>query len=128
MKILEIDFNYYYYPQGITCIEDFIAYVNKHYNSFIELTRFETENCVFPYLIKEETKKIYINIANIDSITEQECTVLSRSDYDTSLTKVIKKKCVDCMHYQEDLEGDNLQGHREKLSLDGECWHYEKKG
>ena len=41
--------------------------------------------------------------------------------------KVVSEKCVDCVHYQEDAEGDNLKGHREKISLDGECWGYEKK-
>jgi hypothetical protein len=58
MKILEIDYDYYYYPQDISCIDDFIKYANGHYNSFIKLTRFETENCVFPYFIKEETKDV----------------------------------------------------------------------
>lgn len=43
------------------------------------------------------------------------------------LRVVIQQKCVDCIHYKENLEGDNAQGHRERLSLDGECWGYEKK-
>ena len=62
MKILEIDYDYYYYPQDISCIEDFIKYANDNYNSFIKLTRFETENCAFPYFIGEETKEVYVNI------------------------------------------------------------------
>ena len=127
MKILEIDYDYYYYPQDISCIDDFIKYVNGHYNSFVKLTRFETENCTFPYFIREETKEVYVNVATIEKITEAEITVLPRLDYDIRLEQVVKKKCIDCVHYEEDAEGDNLKGHREKISLDGECWGYEKK-
>ncbi len=127
MKILEIDYDYYYYPQGIFCIEEFIAYANKHYNTFIKLTRFETENCAFPYFISEETKQVYVNIATMEKISEAEVTVLCRLDYDIRLEQVVKQKCIDCVHYEEDNEGDNLKGHREKLSLDGECWGYEPK-
>lgn len=127
MKILEIDYDYYYYPQDIPCIDDFIEYANDHYNSFVKLKHFETENCVFPYFIREATKEVYVNIATMERITEVEVTVLCRLDYDIRLADVIKKRCIDCMHYKEDAEGDNLKGHREKLSLDGECWEYEKK-
>ena len=127
MTILEIDYDYYYYPQGISCIEDFIAYANEHYNTFIKLTRFETENCTFPYFISEETKPVYVNIATIGKISEAEVTVLCRLDYDVRLEQVVKQKCIDCVHYEEDNEVDNLKGHREKLSLDGECWGYEQK-
>lgn len=127
MKILEIDYDYYYYPQGISCIEDFITYANEHYNTFIKLTRFETEKCAFPYFISEETNQVYVNIASMEKISETEVTVLGRLDYDIRLQQVVKQKCIDCVHYEEDNEGDNLKGHREKLSLDGECWGYEQK-
>ena len=127
MKILEIDYEYYYYPKGISCLEDFIAYANEQYHTFMELTHFETGNCVFPYFIREETRRVYVNIATMEKISEVEATVLCRSDYDTRLEQVVKQKCMDCVHYEEDTEGDNLKGHREKLSLDGECWGYEQK-
>ena len=127
MKILEIDYDYYYYPQNISCIDDFIKYANNNYNSFIKLTRFETENCAFPYFIREETKEVYVNVATMEKIIETEITVLPRLDYDIRLEQVVKKKCIDCVHYEEDADGDNLKGHREKISLDGECWGYEKK-
>lgn len=127
MKILNIDYEYYYYPQGIFCIEDFVAYANEHYNSFIELTCFDIDNCVFPYFIKEETKQVYVNVATMEKIKEVEASVICRLDYDIRLEQLVKKKCVDCVHYEEDNEGDNLKGHREKLSLDGECWGYERK-
>lgn len=127
MKIIEIDYDYYYYPKGISCLDDFIVYANEHYNTFIKLTMFETQNCTFPYLISEDTKEVYVNIANMGKISEEDVTVLCRLDYDIRLEQVVKKKCIDCVHYEEDSEGDNLKGHREKLSLDGKCWGYEKK-
>ena len=127
MKILEIDYDYYYYPQNISCIDDFIKYANNNYNSFVKLTRFETENCAFPFFIREEIKEVYVNIAAMEKITEVEVTVLCRLDYDIRLEQVVKKKCIDCVHYEEDFEGDNLKGHRDKISLDGECYGYEKK-
>lgn len=126
MKILEIDYDYYYYPQDISCIDDFIIYANENYNSFIKLTRLETENCTFPYFIREETKQVFVNIATMQRISEVEATVLCRLDYDIRLEQVVKSKCINCIHYEEDSEGDNLKGHREKISLDGECWSYEK--
>ncbi len=127
MKILEIDYDYYYYPQDISSVDAFMEYANSHYHSFIKLIRLETEKCAFPYFIEEETKEVYVNIATMEKISEQEVTVLCRLDYDIRLEQVVKKKCIDCVHYEEDLEGDNLKGHREKISLDGECWGYEKK-
>lgn len=127
MRILEIDYDYYYYPQGISCIDEFASYTNDNYNTFIKLTRLETENCAFPYFISEETKQVYLNIATIKVMTEVEATVLARLDYDIKLEQVVKNKCINCLHYEEDAEGDNLKGHRDKISLDGECWAYEKK-
>jgi hypothetical protein len=108
-------------------MDDFIKHVNSNYNSFIKLTHLETENCVFPYFIMEETKEVYVNVATMNKIMETEITVLPRHDYDIRLEQVVKKKCIDCVHYKENSEGDNLKGHREKISLDGECWEYEKK-
>ena len=127
MKIIEIDYDYYYYPQDISSMDDFIAYLNGHYNSFVKLTRFETENCAFPYFVEEETKEVYVNISKMQKITEADATVLSRSDYDARLEQVVNKKCIDCVYYKVDTEGDNLKGHRNKINLDGECWQFEKK-
>lgn len=127
MKVLEIDLQYYYYPEGISCIEDFIAYANEHYNTFIELTRLENDNCVYPYCIKEETKKFYLNVAKIDMVCEAEATIISRADYDSRLENLVKTKCTCCVNYEEDSVPDNLGGHRDKLCLDGNCWFYEKK-
>lgn len=127
MKLLQIDYDYYLYPQGMTCVEDFIAYANQNYHSFIELTQFSMENCVFPYLIKEDAEKTYVNIAEIDQIKEVEATLLDRADYDERLRCVVAKKCVDCEYYIEGDSDDDLEEHRDRLSLDGDCAMYSKK-
>lgn len=127
MKLLEVDYDYYQFPQGITTVKDFVEYITDKYHSFIPMVQYQTENCVFPYLIEEEVREVYLNVAKIDNICEAEATVLCRMDYDSKLYRVVQKKCIDCVHYEEDFEDDNLEGHRGKLSLDGECWGYEKK-
>lgn len=127
MKILHFNFEYYYYPEGISCLDDFVAYANEHYHTFIKLIRLEDENCKFPYFIREGTEPAYVNIAAITRLSEVEATVLGREEYDKRLAQVVKEKCVNCVHYEENKEGDNLKGHRENLSLDGECWDYEPK-
>lgn len=111
--------------KGISCLNDFIVYANEHYNTFIKLTRLETENCTFPYFIGEDIKEVYINIASMKQIDEEAATVLCRADYDIRFEQAVKKKCIDCVHYEEDAK-ENLKGHRDKLSLNGECFGYEK--
>jgi hypothetical protein len=44
------------------------------------------------------------------------------AEYDKSI-KVIRGKCVTCDHFKGDPE--NLDGHYERLRLDGYCWGYE---
>ena len=127
MKIIEIDFMEYMFPEGIDTIEGFIEYLNNNYGSFIPILKFQTENCKFPYLIKDDVKTVYLNVSKIESVNEAEIDVLSRKEYDARLKEVVAEKCVDCEYYTEDTKGDNLKGHREKLSLDGECRYYKKK-
>lgn len=127
MKILEMDYEYYSYPQGISSVEDFIEYINHHYGSFIPMTRFNTENCGFPDLIEEETMQVFINVSQVNCVREVEATLLPRAEYDARLTQIVKRKCIDCVNYTEDSEGDNLKGHRGKITLDGQCWGYVKK-
>ncbi len=127
MKILVIDYDYYLYPEELTTIGDFISYANEHYNSFVKFTRFETENCAFPYFIEDDVVEVYINISTIKCFYEAEVTVLTRAEYDVRLAQVVNNKCINCSHYEEDLNGDNLLGHRGQITLDGDCWNFEKK-
>lgn len=127
MKILEIDFDLYQFPKQISSLEEFMQYATKNYNSFIPMVQYQTENCVFPYLIEEDVKTVYLNVAKMDKICVEDATVLCREEYNARLEKVIKQKCVSCEYYEEDCEGDNIQGHGDMISLDGECLRYEKK-
>ena len=117
------------FPKGINNITEFIEFLNEIYHSFIELEFLIEEGCVAPFYIEEDLKieKQYWNPSNIRLVKEAEASILRRWEYEEKLKKVVSEKCVDCVHYQEDAEGDNLKGHREKISLDGECWGFEKK-
>lgn len=124
MKILEIDYDYYQFPQGIATVEAFTLYLSNNYHSFIPMVQYQTENCFFPYLIREEIKIAYLNAAQISKVSEAEATVLCREDYEARHNSVVQQKCITCAHYEEDSE---VKGHREKISFDGECVWYEKK-
>ena len=63
MKLLEVDYDYYQFPQGITTVKDFVEYITDKYHSFIPMVQYQTENCVFPYLIEEEVREVYLNVA-----------------------------------------------------------------
>ena len=125
MKLLNIDWNYYEFPDGIKTIEEFIAFVNDNPHKFIELTEFSEKNCVYPYFIREETETVYLNVANIDRISEFDGKVLLRVEYERKLRELVKKKCMDCVYFEGD--PDNLDGHYDCMRLDGHCGRYKKK-
>lgn len=127
MKVLAIDYDFFKYPDGIRTTQEFAKFLNDNYNSFIKFTQFDTENCVDPYFVDTEVKEVYLNIANINSFSEHDVTILTREEYDKRLAKVVKEKCKTCISYRENKENDNLIGHRCNISLDGECFFYEKK-
>ena len=49
--------------------------------------------------------------------------VMLSIEYERRLREVIREKCVTCDHFKGD--PDNLDGHYERLRLDGYCWGYE---
>jgi hypothetical protein len=124
--VLKIDDHYFYYPSGITTIEEFAKYVNDNINKFLPLHQLLQDRCVAPYFIKEDTEKTYINTNLITSFCEKNIEVLSASDYEKRLKECIRIRCKDCENYSADCEGDNMDGHRDKLSLDGSCYLYIK--
>jgi hypothetical protein len=86
MQVLTInECDRYYYPEGITSLKEFIEHANAHYHSLIPLDMLVTENCVHPYYIEEDKKRIYINISNMSSISEDEISLLSKSEYEKRL-------------------------------------------
>lgn len=128
MQVLYIDYEYYYLPDGMDSVKDFAEFANRSDRPrFIALIRLETENCCAPFFVKEDVKEVYMNIDRIEHFSAAEATVLPRAEYDRRLAEVVKYKCADCENYEEDNEGDDLDGHRFKLSLDGECFSYKKR-
>ena len=49
------------------------------------MTRFETEKCAFPYFVAEDVKDVYVNVAAMGKITEEEATILDRVTYNKHL-------------------------------------------
>ena len=128
MKVLSLDYVYYKFPQNISNIKEFISYATQHYHSFIPLIQYQTDNCLFPYLIEEDTQEVYVNVAKMYYICVEEATIIpTRKEYDDRLKKIVLEKCVNCENYEEDFDGDNLCGHRNQINLDGKCWRYKKK-
>ncbi len=124
MKVLKIDYGHYLYPEYGSDLDSFMEYVNASYR-FIHLTKLCEDNCVPPYFVEEDTCVEYINFDHVRKISEVEVTILSRKGYDERLTECMAKFCMDCIRYKENEDGDNLEGHRESMSLDGVC-HYKK--
>ena len=122
MKGIRINYgDFYEFPEGITSIDEFVDYLNEHYHSFIKLKEFLTNNCCEPYFIESEWEWRYLNIAEIRYVRETEMHLLSKEEYERRLAEVVLQKCINCKHYEEDFLGDNLEGHRTMISLDGEC-------
>lgn len=122
--------NYLYYklPEGMNTIGEFIEYLNKNYNSFVELWQFIEEGCSAPYFIEEElkTEKQYVNVATIHRVAEGVVTVLSRCEYEERLRKIVSEKCIHCQNYVDDGCTD-LGSYFEKINLDGYCPGFEKR-
>lgn len=126
MKAIEIEYDYYQYPKGITSLRQFADYLNNSNLKFIEIVRFIDDNCKEPYFISEETETVYLNVSQIKYIREVEITVLPKIEYERRLKKIVAEKCTSCSEYDEDSQGDNLKGHRCNINLDGFCPFYEK--
>ncbi len=129
MKVLLLDYRYIMYPEGISSLEQFIDYANKHFNEFIKLTELSTENCREPYFIKEDVKTVYINLSAIETISEVEIkAIIPKEEYKERLKKIVNEKCVHCASYTELTDPDeNLGGHWNNISLDGECYGFNPK-
>lgn len=130
MKILELNRtydSYFLFPAGIDSLKDFITFLNEHYHTFIPMVQLLEDNCVKPYFIQEDVQNTYVNVDKIISVREIEGQILPRAEYEKRLKTVVNSYCVNCVRYEEDQEGDNLSGHREKLCLDGTCWYFKQK-
>ena len=125
IKLLQLDSNHYRFPEGINTADEFAEYANHSGQKFVKLTLYSGEHSMEPYFIEEDKRTIWVNLSQITYIEEIDGEVLSRIDYERRLRQVVRQKCLDCVNFQGD--PDNLDGHYERLCLDGRCWSYEKR-
>ena len=78
-----------------------------------------------PYFIEEDKRTVWVNLSQINFIEEIEGKVMLRVEYERRLREVVRERCLDCVHYAGD--PDDLDGHYDRLRLDGRCWSYEKR-
>ncbi len=131
MKVLEIDYDMFIYPEGISTPAEFAEYLEKNRGKFVEMKYYSTHNCVAPYYIDEEVSVKYINASMVSSFGESDITVMPREEYDEKLNAMISQKCVNCANYCvncanyiDDGNDENIHG---RLCLDGTCWGFEQK-
>ncbi len=126
MKLLAIDSSYYKFPEGFETLEKFIDFVNGSDKRFIRMTEYLEDNCRAPYFIEEDQLTVYVNILSASVISEvTDVKILSRAEYKERLREAVRKKCIDCVNFNGDPDG--IDTHFERLSLDGDCWSYEKR-
>ena len=127
-KIVKIEGAHYYFPEGITDIDEFVNFLNNNNNKFIKMTKLNEDNCVSPYFKAEETTKVYLTTSYCTYLEEIEATILTKEEYNERLRQLVKTKCVSCEYYVDDDNADDpLDGHYDTLCLDGHCWRYSKK-
>jgi hypothetical protein len=116
------------FPEGITCITDFIKFLNENYHSFVELECLIEEGCVAPFFIEEDLKieKLYWNPSHIRLVKAGVAYILPRDEYEAQLKKVIQEKCVHCINFGAVLCEQDHKPHIEHIDLNGECYGYAK--
>lgn len=133
MKKLKValinNINYCKFPEGINNIKEFIVFLNQNFNSFFEIETLVEEGCVAPFFIEEDLKTEiqYWNPSNIRLVKESEVFILRRWEYQEKLEKVIKEKCVHCVHFSEDVCDEDFKSFIEHIDLNGQCYAFEKK-
>lgn len=115
---------WYVYPEGTDGLDAFMEAFGRK-DGFIPLNRLSVDVCLAPYFIESEIRRVYVNLRQVQTVEEDEIFLLpDRDAYDARLAEVAERVCVGCAHYEEERQGDNLEGHRDKLSLDGSCFLY----
>lgn len=126
MKALCIDdFTYCMLPEGVHDVDSLLEYFNKNYNSFVKLNVWDDSKTVAPYFIEDSLKEEIRNVSSINNANIVDIHTHSEKEYLERLLEAMKKKCIDCEHFEGEMIIDD--GTRKKLSLDGECFLYTKK-
>ena len=106
MKLLQLDTNYYRFPEGIKTAEEFAEFANNCGQKFVKMTMYSEEHCMEPYFIEEDKKTVWVNLSQITFIEEINGKVMLRVEYERKLREVVREKCLDCVNFQGD--PDNL--------------------
>ena len=120
--------HYCKFPEGITCITEFVEFLNENYHSFVELECLIEEGSVAPFFVEEDLKieKLYWNPSNIRFVKAGVAFVLARHEYEARLQNVILEKCVHCINYAADFCEQDNKPFIEHIALNGECYGYAK--
>lgn len=121
MKVLYIDCEYYYYPNGVDTFESLGEYINNHYNEFVLMTKLSDENTVPPYFIDEYKNQVYVNLSECSTIEEVEATVMTKSDYSTSLNNAIDEVCYACDSFDSSNRTCECGDFKNNICLNGNC-------
>ena len=70
MKILQLDTNYYKFPEGIKTADEFAKFANNSSQKFVKLTMYSEEHCMEPYFIEEDKRMVWVNLSQITYIEE----------------------------------------------------------
>lgn len=125
MKLLQLDTNYYRFPEGMKTADEFAEFANNCSQKFVKMTMYSEEHCMEPYFIEEDKKTVWVNLSQITFIEEINGKVMLRVEYERKLREVVRQKCLDCVNFKGN--PDELDGHYDRLRLDGRCWSYEKR-
>ena len=90
MKVLEIDYDKYIYPEGVSTPEEFADYLLSNTGKFIAMRYYTTGHCKDPFFVESDTAVKYINPAMVTVFRECEVTVLSREEYDRRLAEKVE--------------------------------------
>jgi hypothetical protein len=127
MKILVLDSMPFMYPEGIDSLEEFTEYANENFYRFVPLNELSMKDCVYPYFVEDDITTRYVNLSLIKSYFEDDVELLSRYEYDERLRDLQEVVCIHCKNYFENPDGDNLEGHRDEMRLDGYCSNFTPK-
>lgn len=123
MKVLNIDGEYFLYPNGINSVDEFSVLLDTYNHKFIKIRKLFEKNCVSPYYIFEEIKEIHLSVSNINEFVEEEVVILNRDEYEKLLNNVKNKLCSRCEE-REDCFANQKEEYRESLCLDGTCFGF----
>ena len=92
MKLLQLDTNYYRFPEGIKTAEEFAEFANNCGQKFVKMTMYSEEHCMEPYFIEEDKKTVWVNLSQITFIEEINGKVMLRVEYERKLREVVRQR------------------------------------